>query len=61
MHFHPCCDCQQDTECPGEWEPNPDGFPETVCSVIHIMGQELVCEACSVQRETNDEAEGIDR
>lgn len=34
MHFHPCVDCKQETECPGEWESNFDGFPEVICSVV---------------------------
>lgn len=59
MHTHPCADCGQQTDCPGEWERNHDGFPEVFCDVFHILGNELVCESCSVQRETNDEAEGI--
>lgn len=53
-HHHPCRDCKAPTECAGEWESNPDGFPEAICREYHEPGgttnYDFVCDACHEKR-----------
>lgn len=47
MHFHKCQCCGERIECGGSWEPNPDGFPEVVCSAYHLAGLNQ-CNTCAI-------------
>jgi hypothetical protein len=58
VHHHLCAVCRTPVVCHGEQRHNPDGYPETLCSVRHQDGGLVVesyCATCA-----GDEAEADD-
>lgn len=52
-HTHPCDHCETPVECEGIHERNHDGWPETICSNIHLPGgvtAQTLCEDCQAQQ-----------
>lgn len=54
LHTHPCefqkAGCTNVIECDGEYQPNVDGFPESVCDFYHLNNGakgDRACDACS--------------
>ena len=56
---------RRQTECPGTWEENFDGWPEVICDEVDKRHNEPICDECYEKRlatEANDalEAEAQD-